>query len=382
MNFALLQAEERVAHALALIESGDVHTDLEKEVQMIESAIERLRSSGASESEIQKLQGKLDTIRGEGLAALQREAIHGTAQKTSGEKGVSDAKIVEAAKDGLARESANRAVEVLTTPGHWAHQTFKNALFRVIETAGKIPDEYKATLTEDTAMLLRVCPKAGGLVAAMLTRGQPQGSFTRRLQTKGNDAVGAAYEIMGTAALCRGVSKAANTKHLGRALHIDPVRDKLVFGPKSYLNHRYDDTRKVSDRQRRSVEADAQFRRKESDGSFSEVAIDFKHVKEGQTKQSSNDLLKQIDAVADQIAGDVYQEFHFVTNGRFSEKIMQAIDSANERLLHAEQDRDRNFIKEGGSGRDLAMRSEYAKIIVHHHVTSIQNDPFSNEEVT
>lgn len=334
LDLAVGQGEESIAHALALIERGDVGPNLSAAKSAIEAAIERMQRTGATEAEIEKMRAGLKRVEGEGLAAISHQAVHGgAAQKTPGEVGVEKQKVIERAKDGLARESAERAVVVLTTPGHWAHEAFKTALFKVIEGAGKIPQEYKSALTRDTAELLRVCPKAGGLVAAMLTRGQPQGSFMRRFQHRGNDAVGAAYEIMGTAALCRQSSPAVNQRHRARSLAIDPLNDRLVFGPKSYLNHQYNDFGKVKERSRRSVEADAQFLRREADGSFSEVAIDFKHVKEGKTVGSDEALVQQIKAVSKQIAAGVYDEFHFVTNGRFSERVRNAVDEVNELLL-------------------------------------------------
>ena len=382
LDFATRQAEERIAHALDLIAAGNVEAKLNADVGAIEAAIERMQRGGASEEEIGKIRAGLERVKGEGVSALRTQAVYGgKAQKSIGNAGVSKNKVQELAKDGLARESASRAVRVLTTPGHWAHETFKTALFRVIEGAGKIPNEYKATLTEDVAMLLRVCPKAGGLVAAMLTRGQPQGSFVRRFQHTGNDAVGAAYEVMGTAALCRRASPAVNQRHEGRSLVIDPTRDRLVFGPKSYLNHQYSDFGKVKDRGRASVEADAQFLRRETNGSYSEIGIDFKHVAEGKTVGSDEALVRQIKAVGRQIGAGAYDEFHFVTNGRFSERVLKAVGEVNELLLADQAKGTRELSEEGVVDARRLTTSGTAKIVLHHHVMTIIDDPHADGQV-
>jgi hypothetical protein len=75
--------------------------------------------------------------------------------------------------------------------------------------------------------------------------------------------------------------------------------------------------------------------------------------------------VQQIKAVSKQIAAGVYDEFHFVTNGRFSERVQNAVDEVNELLLADEAKGRRN-------------ESATAKIVLHHHVMSIENDPYSD----
>jgi hypothetical protein len=381
LDFARHQAEERVALSLDLIRSGDVHGKLDDQIALIETAILRMQRSGASEEDIRKVEASLQMVRNEGLKALQTEAITGTAQKTPGKAGVAESKLLVRAKEGLALESARRAIAILTKPGHWAFETYKTSLIKVIETAGKIPDEYKANLAEDTAFFLRVCPSAGGLIAAMLTRGQPQGSFERRFATRGNDPVGAAYEIMGTAALCRRSAPAVATKYAGRSLEIDPIRDRLTFGAKAYLNHSYGAAGQQVPAGRKSVEADAQFLRREKDGSYSEIGIDFKHVKNGETKEQSEALMRQIKAVGKAITQGHYHEFHFVTNGRFSEKVIAAVDKVNELLINHEAQTTEGLVKDGVVSSARVQGAIMAPIVLHHHVTSIHNDPHAAGEV-
>ncbi|WP_371225376.1 hypothetical protein [Roseovarius sp. 2305UL8-3] len=325
----------------------------DKSIEAAERALDRLRSAGATEAQVRRVEGRLSQLRGDAMGAVRREAEGLRGDKAKGTKAPDGKQVLEKFREGAPDRSAQRASEVLTKPGHWAHEAFKQEVFRVIEANGKIPSDYKATLARDAAEMLKVCPSAGGLVAAMVTRGQPRGSFARRLSTKGNDAVGAAYEIMGTAALCKGASNPANTKHDAPKLSINPNKDKLVFGPKAYMNHRYAYDRKTADRDRRTVEADAQVFQ-----NGREVGIDFKHVKEAGTRGNSRDLNKQLSAVAEAISHGQYDEYHFVTNGRFSESFKDAVDEINDDL-----------VKNGN-----------APIACHEHVTSISDDPYADQE--
>ncbi|MCB1469855.1 MAG: hypothetical protein KDK08_22520 [Rhizobiaceae bacterium] len=369
--------QDTIGHARSLVAQGDIGPGLDRQIASIERAIDRLRSLGANEAQIGSLEGQLAQIRGEAMGAMRNEAEFGKARKAAGEKATSGEKVIGTFKDGASEKSAARARDVLTKTGHWAHEAFRQELFRVVEATGRIPEKYKETLARDAARLLEVCPKAGGLVTAMVTRGQPRGSFARRLATKGNDAVGAAYEIMGTAALCEKVSRPSNTKHKAPDLHIDPTKDKLVFGPKAYMNHRYAHDRRVADRSRKTTEADAQFFREGR-----EIGIDFKHVKEAGTRSSSKDLINQIDAVKEQIKAGQYAEFHFVTNGKFSPDLVEAVDAANDELLSLERRETEDVVREGVISRKSATGDGLAKIALHEHVNSIVDDPFSDGEVT
>ena len=352
-EFALTQAQDLLETIEGMISVGDLGEELDVRIASAERAIERLRSSGRPDTQLKKFEGRLNQLKGDARGALRREGVGLGKSKPLNEKAPSGKTVLKHFSEGTSERSAKSCIQGLTKPGHWAHEDFKREVFRVIEANGKIPESYKDTLAHDTAMLLRVCPSAGGLVAAMVTRGQPRGSFGRRLSTKGNDAVGAAYEIMGTAALCNKASEPANAKHTAPSLSIDPTNDKLVFGPKAYMNHRYAYDRKVADRDRRTVEADAQIYQ-----NGKEIAIDFKHVKEAGTRGNSAELKSQIKAVAEAISHGHYDEYHFVTNGKFSDSFKSTIDSVNDQLV-ANGD---------------------TPISYHEYVSSIGNDPHADGE--
>lgn len=352
-DFALTQVQDLLESIESMISLGDMGDKLDARMASAERAIERLRSGGRPESQLRKIEGRFDKLRGDARGARRREAVGLGRSNSQHQKAPSGEKVLKYFADGASERSARTCIEGLEKSGHHAHKDFEKEVFRVIEANGKIPDRYKETLARDTAMLLRVCPSAGGLVAAMVTRGQPRGSFARRLDTKGNDAVGATYEIMGTAALCERVSKPANTRHNAPSLCIDPTKDKVAFGPKAYMNHRYAYDRKVADRGRRTVEADAQLFQ-----NGREVAIDFKHVKEAGTRGNSSELTKQMKAVAEAISHGHYDEYHFVTNGKFSESFKSAVESVND---------------------DLVANGN-TPIACHEYVNSIGSDPHADGE--
>ncbi|MEW8560545.1 MAG: hypothetical protein AB2541_00525 [Candidatus Thiodiazotropha sp.] len=352
-DFAIRQAQDVLEHIERMVAVGDLGDKLDARMESADQVIERLKATGAPDTQIRKLEGRLGRIRGNAMGVIRKEAEGLNRSKHSDDNSPSGEQVLKKLRDGASERSAERARDVLTKPGHWAHEAFKKEVFRVIEANGKIPEDYKESLARDTAMLLRVCPSAGGLVAAMVTRGQPRGTFARRMNTKGNDAVGAAYEIMGTAALCDRVSAPANTRHNAPNLSIDPTKDKLTFGNKAYMNHRYAYDRKIANRDRRTVEADAQLFQKGR-----EIAIDYKHVKEGGTRSNSTELKNQLKAVAEAISHGHFDEYHFVTNGKFSESFKATVEAVND---------------------DLVAKGN-VPITCHEYVNSIGDDPHADGE--
>ena len=376
-DFAVTQAQGLLKNIESMIAQGDLGDRLDQRMASAERAIERLAVAGASDAQVRSLNGRLSLVKGNAMGALRNEAEGGTAKKATNRKATSGARVFATFKNAASEKSSARARDVLSKPGHWAHEAFRDEIFRVVGANGKIPEKYKSTLAKDTAMLLQVCPHAGGLVTAMVMRGQPRGSFARRAASKGNDAVGAAYEVMGTAALCRKVSRPSNTKYKAPALHIDPNKDRLVFGPKAYMNHRYVYEGKAANRSRRTTEADAQLFR-----NGREIAIDFKHVKDARTRGSSAEFRNQIDAVKDQIKSGQYDEFHFVTNGRFSKTLKDAVDAANDELIALDKQETEDVVSEEVMSRESATGDGLAKIVLHEHVSSIADDPLSDGEIS
>lgn len=356
-DYALNQTLHLLDVIETMIAAGDQGQTFGERMKAAERAITRLKSPGRPTTQIGKYERRLGELRTRAAAAEAKGVTGGDPRLKPGEKLPSATRLLAKFADGATQKAAKTCIEGLEKPGHWAHEAFEKEVIRVVEASGKIPEAYKATLCRDTAMLLRACPSAGGLVAAMQTRGQPRGSFARKLASTGNDAVGAAYEIMGTAALCSRPSSPANPRHAAPSLSIDPIRDNLVFGPKAYVNHRYAfdrfGDRRVSTTPRSTVEADAQLFQ---DGR--EIGIDFKHVKEAKTRGSDEDLRNQIKSVAEAISSGQYDEYHFVSNGRFSTPFKEQVEKVN----------------------DVLVAHGNKPIACHEYVSSIAHDPHTDGE--
>ena len=95
------------------------------------------------------------------------------------------------------------AIRALDSEGHWASKEYRSNLIATIERNGRIPEAYKTQLYKDVAAVLKACPHAGGLVRELTLRGQrgATGSATKLGSNNFNAAIGAAYELIGSAAL-------------------------------------------------------------------------------------------------------------------------------------------------------------------------------------
>lgn len=228
-----------------------------------------------------------------------------------------------------AKRNVDTALAALTRDDHWASKSYRENLIRMIEGNQRIPDSYKARLHKDVARVLQIAPHAGGLVTELTLRGQRGATGgPSKLGSRGNSAIGSAYEIMGTAALSTMVSKAANG---GPSLHINAGKDIVTFGDKSYLNGRQAGKGIWEGPSRKTVECDIRIGKPTLNG-FLEIGVDFKHVREMGQKNSSADFKNQVGAVVNAIQHGHFHEYHFVTNGTFGPSFRAEIDAANKSL--------------------------------------------------
>ncbi len=221
-------------------------------------------------------------------------------------------------------------IKALESSDHWASKEYRANLIATIERNGRIPKEYKEQLHKDVADVLKICPQAGGLVRELTLRGQrgATGSASK-LGSNSNAAIGAAYEVMGTAALIDKVSRPVNAG--APTLYISKIKDHVAFGPKSYTEGRSEDGVHWQPSPRRTVESDVHIGRPELDG-WREIGIDFKHTKEMARKYATEDLKKQVEGVVDVLSTGVLHEYHFVTNGTFAQSFRDVIADANAEL--------------------------------------------------
>lgn len=314
---------------------------LDETISRAEWIVDRARREHASPEEIRQLDNLL-----EGLRAQARHAGR-SALKV-------DIDLFGNRETRLTAANAAAVRRALTDDANWAAQEMRADLLKIVERNGRIPDAYKQQLHRDLAVVLEICPHAGGLVKELTMRGQcgATGSASK-LGSQSNVAIGTAYELMGSAALTSRVHEPSNPG--APPLHIQIGKDDVVFGPKAYLNGSVDDSGKYRAPTHGRVEADLQIGRSTFEG-YREIAIDFKHKKDMGTTSASKYLIINIERASEAIKHGAVHEFHFVTNGKFSETIHNKISEINKDLI----------------SRDCTPMGLY------EHVTTIYDDPTAN----
>jgi hypothetical protein len=286
--------------------------------------LEGAKFAGAPLGEIARLEEQLLQLKGEGHRQ-QREALH-----------LNSYSLPRHHPRVASKENIRTIYSALTKSEHWAAPETRANLLQIVEGNDRIPDRYREQLHHDVAKVLEVCPHAGGLVRQLTLRGQrgATGSMSK-LGSKSNAALGAAYELMGTATLATKVVQPVNPG--APALHINRETDVVTFGDKAYLNRRSGDGKKWSSPTRSTIECDIRIGRPATlfsgqKETFLEIGIDFKHVKEMKTKYATADFRNQVENVAWAIKEGQIHEYHFVTNGKFSDGFRDVVNKANTEL--------------------------------------------------
>jgi hypothetical protein len=301
----------------ALIRATRPDKDIQKAVDSAEFLLENARKAGATPQELARLEELVKALKGIGHHQLRdklqpRSTFFGHALPSA-----------------ASEANVKTTIAGLTSDAHWAAEEIRANLMTMIEQNGRIPEAYKGQLRHDVAAVLLMCPHAGGLVRELTLRGQGRATGSAsKLGSHSNSGVGAAYEIMGAAALAKGGSKASNG---APSLNIYSGRDIVTFGDKSYMNRRIIDKDTWEAPSRASIECDIRIARPTIDG-FREIGVDFKHVRENGTKHSSADLKNQVENVVEAIKSGQLHEYHFVTNGNFGSGAKEVIAQANVEL--------------------------------------------------
>ena len=226
----------------------------------------------------------------------------------------------------------------LIDPDHPAHQAFVETVLRNVAGNESILDTYKRALPLALTILAQQTPDVLGLVAA--SHGKGASALTRTLahRTRG-DAF--AYELLGTAELIqrnRNDDRGSEATNGGPELRIFDA-DRIDLGVRLPAHHR-SETGGIEglfapagtglSKYRETFEADAFIYRGDH-----AVGIDFKHARTGNSFAGDMDHFpSQLEAIANGLMTEKLglREFHFVTNGYFSEPFVAAVARINDQV--------------------------------------------------
>jgi hypothetical protein len=329
---------------------------LEEAMQRAHRALERAARSGVNAKELAKLQAQYDNLRGTDRGRM-RDNVDGSAlPRARGEKATSGNVVMKEFSERAAERNSRPVIRAIESKSNYQHEEIKQQILKIVDSHEKLGSTYREQLVTDVARVLKICPSAAGIVKALTLRGQGEGmTLMKDIANRGNKAIGSAYEIMGTAALGQNVSNAGNTKHSAPKLSINVGKDKVVFGAKSNINRNFPDGKSPVLTDRKTIESDILIGRKTASG-YREIGVDFKHVKDAGNRGTKMDDINQIKNVAMTIQNGELHEFHFVSNGRFSDKFIKAVDKVNDQLVR-------------GGNQPIAF---------HEYVSTLASDPLSD----
>jgi len=235
--------------------------------------------------------------------------------------------------DEFSQRMVERVSYPLRDPTHPAHEVFSKYVLRNVVGNESIPSEYKEKLPAAIAKIATITPDALGLVKPARLRGLRAGAIddSGKLghRTKG-DAF--AYELLGTGTLISIGSIASDT---GQGLKIDGATDRVDLGIKLQASFAGTETVLPGQPRRGTVEADLFISRSAhflSDTKY--IGVDFKHSRSGGTYSGEIET-EQLKGIKVAIKTGQIDEFHFVTNGRFSQSVKDHVAELNDELLDA-----------------------------------------------
>jgi hypothetical protein len=329
-------ARHCVQESLRAIEQTVLGPNFSKELQRAKRCVERALSALVSDDVKQRLREQLQLLESRATNILQHAEAASPAQPSLPHR-VAEAIMPMATTE---RTVAPVVCDALTNPNHLMHRSVCERLLKYVDINRDLPQVYKEQIPKDIAEILRYAPNALGLVKEAVNRGQRQPLASPGKLGRGT---GTAYEIMGTAALIRKPSNAADKAD--SPLYITS-RDSLDFGIK--LQARYADDERKLFQKRKTIEADLLISRPPAQPNVllethREIAVDFKHAKHGKsysdksggqnTELGESALSTQLKGIFNALKTEEIHEFHFVTNGHFSESFRHAVEKTNAALL-------------------------------------------------
>ncbi|MBS1301534.1 hypothetical protein [Loktanella sp. SALINAS62] len=347
---------EDARQKIARLAPGDL---IDQVMDKANRALERAVASGANQKTINRLRAQFDNLRGLTRERMRANVSGPADRKVEGFQPVDTELAFKQFSESAAQRNSKPIIRAIKSTSNYQHEEVKQQILKIVDRQEKLGSIYRDQLVTDVARVLEICPRAAGIVKALTFRGQKEGmTLMKDIASRGNKAIGSAYELMGTAALGDKTSIASNSKHSAPSLRINVGKDHVVFGAKSHINSSFPDGKTRVASTRKTIESDIQIGRKTPDG-YREIGVDFKHVKNAGSKsldrRGGRDV-SQIENVAKAIQSGDLHEYHFVTNGRFSEPFKEAIDKVNDDLV--------------ASGND--------PIGLHEYVSTLVNDPMSD----
>lgn len=236
---------------------------------------------------------------------------------------------VKSVMESFTKGITEKVTYPLSDPNHPAHKVFSAYVLRNVAGNQSIPDTYKQELPKAVATIAKITPNILGLVKPAKNWGQTTPIDAPGKLGHKTRGAGFAYELLGTAALINKESKAKNT---GVSLKIHST-DRIDLGIKFQDSYLFTEPVLSFQTDRRSIEGDLVIW-PPINSLLAPIAVDFKHSLNA-GEYSGGIANSQIERIKQSLMTDVIHEFHFVTNGTFSEDHTKAIDAANQALQEA-----------------------------------------------
>ena len=242
------------------------------------------------------------------------------------------AESVKDAMEGVTKGMTEKVTYPLSDPNHPAHEVLSKYVLRNAVGNQSIPDTYKQELPKAVAEIAKINPSILGLAKPARNWGQTTSIDAPGKLGHKTKGAGFAYELLGTAALITKDSKAKNT---GINLKIYST-DRPDLGFKLQARYPFAEDVLPSQPKRGTTEADLFISRPTGlfDGGFKNIGVDFKHSMNAST-YSGRISIAEIDGRKVALMTGEVDEFHYVTNGTFSDSVKEAFDKTNLELQAA-----------------------------------------------
>lgn len=270
----------------------------DEQMRRANKSVERARQAGLKAKELQKLEKELTKLKNEGKAKICSVA-------------------------GLSPKRLSPTVQkALTDPKHWLHPEFSDAIINYVKGNKTISPAYKVQLSKDIAEIIKTRPEALGIIKEASQRIKSGKAHIGGMLSNGKGAV---YDVMGTAALIRKGNSGSISANTNKKLIITP-QSELLFGIRVPTER----TNKGTAARGTKVEQSTALWK--TDGTR-RTGIHFSHDKGLDSHGNGQTPTGLVESVSRAICNGQIHDYHFVSNGSFSQKFKNAIAKANEEII-------------------------------------------------